>query len=59
MSIQASQPTRRRKYTEQQRNEALSDAETMGTCAAAHKHDELGGDSFGRADSERRKHASG
>ena len=39
MSIQASQPTRRRKYTEQQRNEALSDAETMGTCAAAHKHE--------------------
>ena len=53
MSIQASQPTRRRKYTEQQRNEALSDAETMGTCAAAHKH-ELPASTVSRWRSERR-----
>lgn len=53
MSIQASQPTRRRKYTEQQRNEALSDAETMGTCAAAHKH-EIPASTVSRWRSERR-----
>jgi putative transposase len=53
MSIQASQPTRRRKYTEQQRSKALLDAETMGTCAAADKH-EIPASTVSRWRSERR-----
>jgi putative transposase len=38
MPRQASQPRRRRRYTEHQRTLALSDAERLGTCAAAKKH---------------------
>lgn len=38
MNHQASRPTRRRKYTQQQRDKALADAEVLGTCAAARKH---------------------
>jgi putative transposase len=38
MQKQATPPPRRRKYTQQQRDQALADAETLGTCAAARKH---------------------
>lgn len=39
MSTQTKQPTpRRSKYTEQKRAKVLADAQTMGTCAAADKH---------------------
>ena len=38
MNTRTSQPQRRRKYTQHQRDEALTDAETLGTCAAARKH---------------------
>ena len=38
MNRQASQSKRRRKYTQHQRDQALADAEVLGTCAAARKH---------------------